>query len=75
MNTVKIPSRTGFSAVGKTKLSVELAKKLKDVPISEYKPNWNKQETPKQVIQIVTKDEPVKQEQIEDFEEITLDNF
>lgn len=53
----------------------ELAKKLKDVPISEYKPNWNKQETPKQVIQIVTKDEPVKQEQIEDFEEITLDNF
>lgn len=53
----------------------ELAKKLKDVSISEYKPNWNKQETPKQVIQIVTKDEPVKQEQIEDFEEITLDNF
>ena len=53
----------------------ELAKKLKDVSISEYKPNWNKQETPKQVIQIVTKDEPIKQEQIEDFEEITLDNF
>lgn len=53
----------------------ELAKKLKDVSISEYKPNWNKQETPKQVIQIVTKDEPVNQEQIEDFEEITLDNF
>lgn len=53
----------------------ELAKELKDVSISEYKPNWNKQETPKQVIQIVTKDEPVKQEQIEDFEEITLDNF
>lgn len=53
----------------------ELAKKLKDVSISEYKPNWNKQETPKQVIQIVTKDEPVKQEQIEDNEEITLDNF
>lgn len=53
----------------------ELAKKLKDVSINEYKPNWNKQETPKQVIQIVTKDEPVKQEQIEYFEEITLDNF
>lgn len=53
----------------------ELAKKLKDVSISEYKPNWNKQETPKQVIQAVQKEEPKKQEKIEDFEEITLDNF
>lgn len=53
----------------------ELAKKLKDVSISEYKPNWNKQETPKQVIQSVQKEEPKKQEKIEDFEEITLDNF
>mgnify|MGYP005757159135 FL=1 len=53
----------------------ELAKKLKDVSISEYKPNWNKQETPKQVIQAVPKEEPKKQEKIEEFEEITLDNF
>lgn len=53
----------------------ELAKKLKDVSISEYKPNWNKQETPKQVIQAIPKEEPKKQEKIEDFEEITLDNF
>ena len=53
----------------------ELAKKLKDVSISEYKPNWNKQEIPKQVIQTVTKEEPKKQEKIEEFEEITLDNF
>lgn len=53
----------------------ELAKKLKDVSISEYKPNWNKQEIPKQVIQTVTKEEPKKQEKIEKFEEITLDNF
>lgn len=53
----------------------ELAKKLKDVSISEYKPNWNKQETPKQVIQTVPKEEPKKQEKIEEFEEITLDNF
>ena len=53
----------------------ELAKKLKDVSINEYKPNWNKQETPKQVIQAVPKEEPKKQEKIEEFEEITLDNF
>lgn len=53
----------------------ELAKKLKDVSISEYKPNWNKQEIPKQVIQTVPKEEPKKQEKIEEFEEITLDNF
>jgi len=53
----------------------ELAKKLKDVSISEYKPNWNKQETPKQVIQAISKEEPKKQEKIEEFEEITLDNF
>jgi len=53
----------------------ELAKKLKDVSISEYKPNWNKQEIPKQVIKTVTKEEPKKQEEIEEFEEITLDNF
>jgi type IV secretion system protein VirD4 len=53
----------------------ELAKKLKDVSISEYKPNWNKQENPKQVIPAIPKEEPKKQEKIEDFEEITLDNF
>lgn len=53
----------------------ELAKKLKDVSINEYKPNWNKQETPKQVIQAIPKEEPKKQEKIEEFEEITLDNF
>lgn len=53
----------------------ELAKKLKDVSISEYKPNWNKQEIQKQVIQTVPKQEPKKQEKIEEFEEITLDNF
>ena len=53
----------------------ELAKKLKDVSISEYKPNRNKQETPKQVIQAISKEEPKKQEKIEEFEEITLDNF
>lgn len=53
----------------------ELAKKLKDVSISEYKPNWNKQEIPKQVIQTVPEQEPKKQEKIEEFEEITLDNF
>ena len=53
----------------------ELAKKLKDVSISKYKPNWNKQENPKQVIPAIPKEEPKKQEKIEDFEEITLDNF
>lgn len=53
----------------------ELAKKLKDVSISEYKPNWNKQEIPKKVIQTVPEQEPKKQEKIEEFEEITLDNF
>lgn len=53
----------------------ELAKKLKDVSISEYKPNWNKQEIPKQVIQTVKKEKIDKQEKIEGFEEITLENF
>ena len=53
-----------------------LAKKLKDVPVSEYKPNWNKQDTSKVIIKttpnIEIKKEKEKQEEIE---EITLDNF
>lgn len=51
-----------------------LAKKLKDVSVSEYKPNWNKQEVIKPIIKISTKIE-TKEEQQEKIEEISLDNF
>lgn len=51
-----------------------LAKKLKDVSVSEYKPNWNKQEEPKPKIKTTPKVE-IKEEKQEEFEEISLDNF
>lgn len=54
-----------------------LAKKLKDVPVSEYKPNWNKQEVTKLVVKTNTKIEikEEKQEKFEETQEISLDNF
>lgn len=51
-----------------------LAKKLKDVSVSEYKPNWNKQETPKPIVKTIPKVE-IKEEKQEEIEEISLDNF
>ena len=51
-----------------------LAKKLKDVSVSEYKPNWNKQEVVKQIVKTMPKVE-VKEEKQEEIEEISLDNF
>lgn len=51
-----------------------LAKKLKDVSVSEYKPNWNKQEVVKQIVKTIPKVE-VKEEKQEEIEEISLDNF
>ena len=51
-----------------------LAKKLKDVSVSEYKPNWNKQEEPKQIVKTTPKVE-IKEERPEEIEEISLDNF
>ena len=54
-----------------------LAKKLKDVPVSEYKPNWNKQEVIKPVVKTTTKIEikEEKQKKSEETQEISLDNF
>lgn len=51
-----------------------LAKKLKDVSVSEYKPNWNKQEEPKLIVKTTPKVE-TKEEKQEEIEEISLDNF
>lgn len=51
-----------------------LAKKLKDVSVSEYKPNWNKQEEPKPIVKTTPKVE-TKEEKQEEIEEISLDNF
>ena len=58
----------------------ELAKRLKDVSVLEYKPNWNKQEVPKKVIKNILNESTQKklskaEEKQEKFEEITFDNF
>lgn len=56
----------------------ELAKKLQDVSVSEYKPDWNKNNAVKNVVKEVSKNENNKIENIqenEEFEEITFDNF
>lgn len=50
-----------------------LAKKLKDVSVSEYNPNWNKQEVVKQIVTMPKVE--VKEEKQEEIEEISLDNF
>lgn len=51
-----------------------LSRKLKDVPISSYKPNWNTEKVVKNNSKIINKD---TEEKIvdEEFEEITFDNF
>lgn len=51
------------------------AKKLKDVSVSEYRPNWNTQEIIKPIIKDVPKVEIKKEKQENEIEEITLDNF
>lgn len=53
----------------------KLAKKLKDISISEYKPNWNKQEIIKKVVQNIPKEKVIKSEQPKKIEKITFDNF
>lgn len=51
-----------------------LSRKLKDVPISSYKPNWNTEKVVKNNSKTINKD---TEEKIvdEEFEEITFDNF
>lgn len=51
-----------------------LSRKLKDVPISSYKPNWNTENVPKINHKVKNKDLEEKQVN-EEFEEITFDNF
>lgn len=51
-----------------------LSRKLKDVPISSYKPNWNTEKVVKNNSKIINKDTEEKTVD-EEFEEITFDNF
>ena len=51
-----------------------LSKKLKDVSISSYKPNWNTENVVKNNSKIINKDTEEKTVDKE-FEEITFDNF
>ena len=51
-----------------------LSPKLKDVPISSYKPNWNTEKVVKNNSKIINKDTEEKTVD-EEFEEITFDNF
>lgn len=54
----------------------ELAKKLQDVSVSSYKPNWNKKEIPKKIVSDIPKEDVTKKEEIqEELEEISFDNF
>lgn len=51
-----------------------LSKKLKDVSISSYKPNWNT-ENPQKINHKVENKDLEEKKQNEEFEEITFDNF
>lgn len=51
-----------------------LSRKLKDVPISSYKPNWNTEKVVKNNSKTINKDTEEKTVD-EEFEEITFDNF
>jgi type IV secretion system protein VirD4 len=55
----------------------ELANKLKDVSVNEYKPIWNKKEILKPVIKETSKNEPTEEKNNNDdsYEEITFENF
>ena len=52
-----------------------LAKKLQDVSVNEYNPNWNKPKVEKQVIKPIPKEKPKKEEKNNEPEEITFENF
>jgi len=52
-----------------------LAKKLQDVSVNEYNPNWNKPKVEKQVIKPILKEKPKKEEKNNVPEEITFENF
>ena len=52
----------------------ELAKKLKEIPITSYKPKWNSNDINESITQIV-KIEDDKQEKIEKKEKISFENF
>ena len=41
-----------------------LAKKLQDVSVNEYNPNWNKPKVEKQLIKPISKEKPKKEEKI-----------
>jgi type IV secretion system protein VirD4 len=54
----------------------ELANKLKDVSVNEYKPIWNKKEILKPVVKETPKNEPTEEKNNNDsYEEITFENF
>ena len=52
-----------------------LAKKLQDVSVNEYNPNWNKPKVEKQVIKTISKEKPKKEEKAIEPEVITFENF
>jgi len=52
-----------------------LAKKLQDVSVNEYNPNWNKPKVEKQVIKTISKEKPKKEEKAIEPEVIKFENF
>lgn len=52
----------------------KLAKELKDVPVNNYKPNWNTEKA-QEIKAKIAKDTIVNKEANEEAEEITFDNF
>ena len=52
----------------------KLAKQLKDVPVNNYKPNWNTEKVTETKLKMAKETIEEKQEN-EEFEEITFDNF
>ena len=53
----------------------ELAKKLRDNSVSEYKPNWNKNDISKEVVKKEEIKENLENKEKEKMKEITFDNF
>ena len=52
----------------------KLAKQLKDVPVNNYKPNWNTEKI-QEIKQKIEKDKIENKEENEKVREITFDNF
>lgn len=52
----------------------KLSKELKDVPVNNYRPNWNIEKVP-EIKAKTAKDTIEEKQKNEEFEEITFDNF